>query len=538
MSTDQENKTTLREKEENIRSSPEDAEEQMRNLNYTSSQELYKDEEEVDNNDNCHKEVKSEQERDEEEEGEVEVEENNENEEEEEDLDDSICSCCCTGNHSAGYLSEEGTNSTAVAANNTEELVNEEKVANRMTNKSSESSESILPKKHTQVSASKRDSRASCQAPSAYQNELFHRGSNASSANSCCAQEHGQKEEQEEKKQSSLDDNKKLDDKEVSSSSSASLLNKQNDEKDASSKNTNNKEKTNSEQDQERELALLKRRYVLTELVETERDYVIDLGKIVEGYLEEIRRQLVDCGVADILTTGVVIPTTQMSLGEQQQTSSTTISSSSSSSTIITQSTSSSQQKEKDNLKSSISSCGAANSASINSEQKAQSQNIVHQRHVASRISQQHSSLSHVQQQINSSNDSASIDLNQNQTLPINSKETLSSPKTSSSPPLPEDLKDGKHKIIFGNIEAIYEFHRDYFLLELERCLEEPQRLGPLFKRYERRLNMYVVYCQNKPRSEVIVSEYLDSYFEVSIILFLVTTFSNKKKQISSSSFI
>lgn len=31
----------------------------------------------------------------------------------------------------------------------------------------------------------------------------------------------------------------------------------------------------------------------------------------------------------------------------------------------------------------------------------------------------------------------------------------------------------------------------------------------------ERRLHMYVVYCQNKPKSEHIVSEYIDTYFEV-----------------------
>ena len=31
----------------------------------------------------------------------------------------------------------------------------------------------------------------------------------------------------------------------------------------------------------------------------------------------------------------------------------------------------------------------------------------------------------------------------------------------------------------------------------------------------ERRLNMYVVYCQNKPKSEQIVLEYIDTYFEV-----------------------
>ncbi|XP_051163454.1 triple functional domain protein isoform X3 [Leptopilina boulardi] len=80
--------------------------------------------------------------------------------------------------------------------------------------------------------------------------------------------------------------------------------------------------------------------------------------------------------------------------------------------------------------------------------------------------------------------------------------------------PLPDDLKGGKDKMVFGNIEAIYEFHRDCFLKALEHCLERPEELGPLFKRYERKLHMYVVYCQNKPKSEYIVSEHIDEYFE------------------------
>ncbi|KAL0129502.1 hypothetical protein PUN28_001638 [Cardiocondyla obscurior] len=80
--------------------------------------------------------------------------------------------------------------------------------------------------------------------------------------------------------------------------------------------------------------------------------------------------------------------------------------------------------------------------------------------------------------------------------------------------PLPEDLRAGKDKMVFGNIEAIYEWHRDFFLKALERCLERPEELGPLFKRYERKLHMYVVYCQNKPVSEYIVSEHIDTYFE------------------------
>ncbi|BES98682.1 RhoGEF [Nesidiocoris tenuis] len=79
--------------------------------------------------------------------------------------------------------------------------------------------------------------------------------------------------------------------------------------------------------------------------------------------------------------------------------------------------------------------------------------------------------------------------------------------------PLPEDLAGGKDKMVFGNIEAIFEWHRDVFLKAVEQCIDCPGELGPLFKRSERKLFMYVVYCQNKPVSEFIVSEF-DTYFE------------------------
>ncbi|XP_073973142.1 trio Rho guanine nucleotide exchange factor isoform X3 [Rhodnius prolixus] len=79
--------------------------------------------------------------------------------------------------------------------------------------------------------------------------------------------------------------------------------------------------------------------------------------------------------------------------------------------------------------------------------------------------------------------------------------------------PMPEDLKGGKDKMVFGNFEVIYDWHKDVFLKALEQCIGVPGSLGALFKRSERKLFMYVVYCQNKPVSEYIVSEY-DSYFE------------------------
>lgn len=54
------------------------------------------------------------------------------------------------------------------------------------------------------------------------------------------------------------------------------------------------------------------------------------------------------------------------------------------------------------------------------------------------------------------------------------------------------------------------------FLQAIEKCGENVSELGPLFKRSERKLHMYIVYCQNKAKSEYIVSEHIDTYFEVS----------------------
>ncbi|XP_071370789.1 kalirin-like, partial [Centroberyx affinis] len=76
----------------------------------------------------------------------------------------------------------------------------------------------------------------------------------------------------------------------------------------------------------------------------------------------------------------------------------------------------------------------------------------------------------------------------------------------------PEEMR-GKDKIVFGNIQQIYDWHRDFFLVELERCLQDHDLLADLFIKHERRLHMYVVYCQNKPRSEFIVIEY-ETFFE------------------------
>ncbi|XP_056157511.1 kalirin RhoGEF kinase b, partial [Lampris incognitus] len=77
---------------------------------------------------------------------------------------------------------------------------------------------------------------------------------------------------------------------------------------------------------------------------------------------------------------------------------------------------------------------------------------------------------------------------------------------------IPEDMR-GKDKIVFGNIQQIYDWHRDFFMVELDGCLQDHNLLADLFIKHERRLHMYVVYCQNKPRSEFIVMEY-ETFFE------------------------
>jgi triple functional domain protein len=79
--------------------------------------------------------------------------------------------------------------------------------------------------------------------------------------------------------------------------------------------------------------------------------------------------------------------------------------------------------------------------------------------------------------------------------------------------PMPEDLKGGKERMVFGNIEAIYEWHRDIFLKSLQNCVQNPCELSAVINRNRAKLRMYVVYCQNKPVSEHIVQEHF-SYFE------------------------
>ena len=76
-----------------------------------------------------------------------------------------------------------------------------------------------------------------------------------------------------------------------------------------------------------------------------------------------------------------------------------------------------------------------------------------------------------------------------------------------------------------------------YFSKKLAQCLTSPSDLGSLFKKSERKFQMYVVYCQNKPKSEHIVSEYIDTYFEV-ITIFIKISGSFLTRSVPKSQFL
>ena len=99
---------------------------------------------------------------------------------------------------------------------------------------------------------------------------------------------------------------------------------------------------------------------------------------------------------------------------------------------------------------------------------------------------------------------------------------------------LPEGLQGKKDKVIFGNVQSIFEFHRDILLPDLEKHSQaflpdssEEQRVwaassplnlqlvfcGPRGERQRRLEYIYNVYCENKPKSEAIVGEF-DAFFE------------------------
>lgn len=87
---------------------------------------------------------------------------------------------------------------------------------------------------------------------------------------------------------------------------------------------------------------------------------------------------------------------------------------------------------------------------------------------------------------------------------------------------IPQSLR-GQRNVIFGNVEKICEFHQQYFLHELERCENNPLKVGAVFLEHESKFYLYALYNKNKPKSEALMSEYGSRFFKVNFTLYFTT---------------
>ncbi|XP_075442516.1 pleckstrin homology domain-containing family G member 4B isoform X3 [Ascaphus truei] len=78
---------------------------------------------------------------------------------------------------------------------------------------------------------------------------------------------------------------------------------------------------------------------------------------------------------------------------------------------------------------------------------------------------------------------------------------------------LPQDLR-GKRNIIFGNLEKLYNFHCQYFLKELEHCIDCPLRVSNCFLKHEEQFGMYALYSKNKPQSDALLTSHGNLFFK------------------------
>ncbi|XP_043921060.1 pleckstrin homology domain-containing family G member 4B isoform X2 [Protopterus annectens] len=78
---------------------------------------------------------------------------------------------------------------------------------------------------------------------------------------------------------------------------------------------------------------------------------------------------------------------------------------------------------------------------------------------------------------------------------------------------LPQDLR-GKRNIIFGNMEKLYDFHCQYFLKDLEHCMDCPLRVSRCFLRHEEQFGMYALYSKNKPQSDALLACHGNTFFK------------------------
>ncbi|KAJ0023615.1 hypothetical protein NQD34_003514 [Periophthalmus magnuspinnatus] len=80
-------------------------------------------------------------------------------------------------------------------------------------------------------------------------------------------------------------------------------------------------------------------------------------------------------------------------------------------------------------------------------------------------------------------------------------------------PDVPQELR-GQKGAVFSNLEKIHEFHRHHFLPELERCVDEPIRVGRCFLRHSDSFALYALYSKNKPVSDRLLIAHGKTFFK------------------------
>ncbi|XP_031805096.1 puratrophin-1 [Sarcophilus harrisii] len=78
---------------------------------------------------------------------------------------------------------------------------------------------------------------------------------------------------------------------------------------------------------------------------------------------------------------------------------------------------------------------------------------------------------------------------------------------------VPQGLR-GQRARLFGNLEKLRDFHRHFFLRELESCSQHPLRVAHAFLRHREQFAMYALYSKNKPRSDALLASHGNTFFK------------------------
>lgn len=79
----------------------------------------------------------------------------------------------------------------------------------------------------------------------------------------------------------------------------------------------------------------------------------------------------------------------------------------------------------------------------------------------------------------------------------------------------------GQQNVIFGNIADLWHFHNHIFLKDLLKSAQQsPKYVARCFLEHRAHFYLYIIYCQNKPRSERLRQEIGEShpFFQVGNI--------------------